>query len=164
MNVVYLLTGANLGNPEKQLKDAMLEITERVGKITRASSVYESEAWGVEDQPVFLNQVLEVDSPLSATKILQAIQQIELVLGRIRTQRWGSRTIDIDILYFNNEIIHEPDLQVPHPYIQERNFTLIPLNEIAPNFEHPIFKKTNQQLLKDSKDPLHVKIAKHERI
>lgn len=162
MNVVYLLTGANLGNPEKQLKDAMNEITERVGKITKASSIYESEAWGVEDQPIFLNQVLEVISPLSATKILQSIQQIELVLGRIRTQRWGSRTIDIDILYFNNEIIHDPDLQVPHPYIQERNFTLIPLNEIAPNFEHPIFKKTNQQLLMDSKDPLHVKIAKHE--
>lgn len=162
MNIVYLLTGANIGDPRQQLKDAKVEIAERVGKIIKESSVYESEAWGVEDQPIFLNQVLEVITPLSAVKVLQTIQQIELVLGRIRAQRWGSRTIDIDILYYNNDIIHEPDLQVPHPYIQERNFTLIPLSEIAPNFEHPIFKKTNQQLLMDSKDPLNVNIAKHE--
>ncbi|WKK57284.1 2-amino-4-hydroxy-6-hydroxymethyldihydropteridine diphosphokinase [Sphingobacterium sp. BN32] len=162
MNIVYLLTGANIGDPRQQLKDAKVEIAERVGKIIKESSVYESEAWGVEDQPIFLNQVLEVITPLSAAKVLQTIQQIELVLGRIRAQRWGSRTIDIDILYYNNDIIHEPDLQVPHPYIQERNFTLIPLSEIAPNFEHPIFKKTNQQLLMDSKDPLNVNIAKHE--
>ncbi|WP_312137746.1 2-amino-4-hydroxy-6-hydroxymethyldihydropteridine diphosphokinase [Sphingobacterium sp.] len=162
MNIVYLLTGANIGDPRQQLKDAKVEIAERVGKIIKESSIYESEAWGVEDQPIFLNQVLEVITPLSAAKVLQTIQQIELVLGRIRAQRWGSRTIDIDILYYNNDIIHEPDLQVPHPYIQERNFTLIPLSEIAPNFEHPIFKKTNQQLLMDSKDPLNVNIAKHE--
>lgn len=162
MNIVYLLTGANIGDPRQQLKDAKVEIAERVGKIIKESSVYESEAWGVEDQPIFLNQVLEVITPLSAAKVLQTIQQIELVLGRIRAQRWGSRTIDIDILYYNNDIIHEPDLQVPHPYIQERNFTLIPLSEIAPNFEHPIFRKTNQQLLMDSKDPLNVNIAKHE--
>jgi|SRR5690606_15115378 len=162
MNIVYLLTGANIGNPRQQLNDAKIEIAERVGKIIKESSIYESEAWGVEDQPIFLNQVLEVITPHSASKVLQTIQQIELVLGRIRTQRWGSRTIDIDILYYNTDIIHEPDLQVPHPYIQERNFTLIPLTEIAPNFEHPIFKKTNQQLLMDSKDPLNVNIAKHE--
>lgn len=162
MNIVYLLTGANIGDPRQQLKDAKVEIAERVGKIIKESAIYESEAWGVEDQPIFLNQVLEVITPLSAAKVLQTIQQIELVLGRIRAQRWGSRTIDIDILYYNNDIIHEPDLQVPHPYIQERNFTLIPLSEIAPNFEHPIFKKTNQQLLMDSKDPLNVNIAKHE--
>ncbi|WP_293932097.1 2-amino-4-hydroxy-6-hydroxymethyldihydropteridine diphosphokinase [Sphingobacterium sp. UBA6645] len=162
MNIVYLLTGANIGNPRQQLNDAKIEIAERVGKIIKESSIYESEAWGVEDQPIFLNQVLEIITPHSASKVLQTIQQIELVLGRIRTQRWGSRTIDIDILYYNTDIIHEPDLQVPHPYIQERNFTLIPLTEIAPNFEHPIFKKTNQQLLMDSKDPLNVNIAKHE--
>lgn len=162
MNIVYLLTGANIGNPRQQLNDAKIEIAERVGKIIKESSIYESEAWGVEDQPIFLNQVLEVITPHSASKVLQTIQQIELVLGRIRTQRWGSRTIDIDILYYNTDIIHEPDLQVPHPYIQERNFTLIPLTEIAPNFEHPIFKKTNRQLLMDSKDPLNVNIAKHE--
>ncbi|MDM1050279.1 2-amino-4-hydroxy-6-hydroxymethyldihydropteridine diphosphokinase [Sphingobacterium hotanense] len=162
MNIVYLLTGANIGNPRQQLNDAKIEIAERVGKIIKESSIYESEAWGVEDQPIFLNQVLEVITTHSASKVLQTIQQIELVLGRIRTQRWGSRTIDIDILYYNTDIIHEPDLQVPHPYIQERNFTLIPLTEIAPNFEHPIFKKTNQQLLMDSKDPLNVNIAKHE--
>ncbi|MVZ61341.1 2-amino-4-hydroxy-6-hydroxymethyldihydropteridine diphosphokinase [Sphingobacterium humi] len=164
MNVVYLLLGANLGDPLKQLSDARAEIAERIGTIQQESAIYESEAWGVEDQPTFLNQVLMVHSTLSVQKVLQTSQQIERVLGRIRAQRWGSRVIDIDILYYNQEVIHETDLAVPHPYIQERNFTLIPLCEIAPDWEHPIFKKTNQQLLNASKDPLNVKLASHESL
>jgi len=164
MNIVYLLLGANIGNPVKQLKDAKLEIEERIGKITLSSKIYESEAWGVENQPVFLNQVIAIETEFSANKVLQDILKIELVLGRIRGQRWGSRIIDIDILYYNNEIIHSEDLQVPHPYIQERNFTLIPLSEISPDFIHPIFKKTNKDLLEESTDPLKVKISKNESL
>lgn len=164
MNIVYLLLGANIGNPNKQLKDAKEEIEERIGKITQASKIYESEAWGVENQPVFLNQVIALETDFSANKVLHEILKIELVLGRIRAKRWGSRVIDIDILYYNNEIIHTEDLQVPHPYIQERNFTLIPLTEISPNHIHPIFKKTNQELLDESKDTLKVNISKNESL
>ena len=157
MNIVYLLLGANIGNPNKQLDDAKIEIEDRIGKITSSSSIYESEAWGVENQPVFLNQVIQVETELSANKVLNDILKIELLLGRIRGQRWGSRIIDIDILYYNSDIIHSDELQVPHPYIQERNFTLIPLVEIAADYIHPIFKKSNKELLEESTDILKVK-------
>ncbi|MGM1431056.1 2-amino-4-hydroxy-6-hydroxymethyldihydropteridine diphosphokinase [Sphingobacterium lactis] len=158
MNTAYLLLGANIGNPVQQLQDARAEITDRIGPITQASSLYESEAWGVEDQPIFLNQVIQVETEYTVQRVLQDIMKIEILLGRIRGQRWGSRIIDIDILYFNSEIVHEEDLQVPHPYIQERNFTLIPLVEIAADYIHPIFKKSNTELLRESTDPLNVKI------
>lgn len=158
MNTAYLLLGANIGNPVQQLQDARAEITDRIGPITQASNLYESEAWGVEDQPIFLNQVIQVETEHTVQRVLQDIMKIEILLGRIRGQRWGSRIIDIDILYFNSEIVHEEDLQVPHPYIQERNFTLIPLVEIAADYIHPIFKKSNTELLQESTDPLNVKI------
>ncbi|MBV2226840.1 MAG: 2-amino-4-hydroxy-6-hydroxymethyldihydropteridine diphosphokinase [Sphingobacterium mizutaii] len=157
MNKVYLLLGANIGNPNKQLEDAKVEIEDRIGKITRQSKIYESEAWGVENQPVFLNQVILLETDFSANKVLNEILKIEILLGRIRGQRWGSRIIDIDILYYNEDIIHTEDLQVPHPYIQERNFTLIPLVEIAADYSHPIFKKSNKELLEESTDQLNVK-------
>lgn len=157
MNKVYLLLGANIGNPNKQLEDAKVEIEDRIGEITLQSKIYESEAWGVENQPVFLNQVILLETELSANKVLNEILKIEILLGRIRGQRWGSRIIDIDILYYNEDIIHTEDLQVPHPYIQERNFTLIPLVEIAENYLHPIFKKSNKELLEESTDQLKVK-------
>lgn len=157
MNKVYLLLGANIGNPNKQLEDAKVEIEDRIGRITRQSKIYESEAWGVENQPVFLNQVILLETDLSANKVLNEILKIEILLGRIRGQRWGSRIIDIDILYYNEDIIHTEDLQVPHPYIQERNFTLIPLVEIAAEYSHPIFKKSNKELLEESTDQLNVK-------
>ncbi|WP_409150861.1 2-amino-4-hydroxy-6-hydroxymethyldihydropteridine diphosphokinase [Sphingobacterium sp. BS-2] len=157
MNKVYLLLGANIGNPIKQLEDAKVEIEDRIGEITLQSKIYESEAWGVENQPVFLNQVILLETELSANKVLNEILKIEILLGRIRGQRWGSRIIDIDILYYNEDIIHTEDLQVPHPYIQERNFTLIPLVEIAEDYLHPIFKKSNKELLEESTDQLKVK-------
>lgn len=157
MNKVYLLLGANIGNPIKQLEDAKVEIEDRIGRITRQSKIYESEAWGVENQPVFLNQVILLETDFSANKVLNEILKIEILLGRIRGQRWGSRIIDIDILYYNEDIIHTEDLQVPHPYIQERNFTLIPLVEIAAEYSHPIFKKSNKELLEESTDQLNVK-------
>lgn len=157
MHKVYLLLGANIGDPMRQLENAKTEIQARIGSIDRASKVYHSQAWGLEDQPDFLNQVVRSTTTLSAPQVLQEIHKIETVLGRIRGQRWGARLIDIDILYYDDHIIHLPDLQIPHPYIQERNFTLLPLNEIAPEYIHPVFKKTNQVLLEESSDTLQVK-------
>lgn len=164
MHQVYLLLGANLGEPYKQLESARHEIEIRMGTIERTSLIYRSQAWGVADQPEFLNQVLYLTTHLSPGKVLQEIHKIETVLGRIRGQRWGARIIDIDILYFDQEIIHRADLEIPHPYIQERNFTLLPLCEIAPDYLHPVFKKTNRALLEASQDSLDVKPWNHEAL
>ena len=153
MNSVYLLLGANLGNPAQQLQSALSEIKRHVGSVILASSLYQSAAWGVQNQPSFLNQVLLVHTRLAAMELLRVCQEIENKLGRVREIKWGARVIDIDILYFNNDIIQEVDLSIPHPYISERNFTLIPLVEIAPNYINPALEQTNLELLKQSIDP-----------
>ncbi len=156
MNTVYFLLGANLGEPQKQLELAEKEIRQRVGQIQRASNVYESVAWGVTEQPNFLNQVIEVTTELDALQTLDLIQSIEKDLGRVRLTKWGARIIDIDILYFNEEIIEVERLIVPHPYIQDRRFTLVPLNELAPDFIHPKLQQSNHALLSACLDTLEV--------
>ncbi len=158
MNDVFFLLGANLGDPLAQLRGATEELKKRVGAIKKSSSIYSSAAWGVADQPPFLNQVVLVSTPLSALSILQEIQQIENDLGRVRLQKWGARIIDIDILYYNNEIIAEDNLAVPHPYIAQRRFTLVPLVEIAPTYTHPLSNKMNQELLESCEDNLPVQL------
>lgn len=160
MNLMYLLLGANLGDPLKQLHLAKIEIEERIGHLIKESSIYESEAWGIKDQPIFFNQILIIKTSLTAEMVLKNIMKIEEDLGRIRKNKWGSRLIDIDILYFNDDVFDSELLKIPHPYIPERNFTLVPLVEIAPNYVHPILKKTNQQLLDESEDTLHVSLRK----
>jgi len=157
---MYLLLGANLGDPLKQLHLAKIEIEERIGHLIKESSIYESEAWGIKDQPIFFNQILIIKTSLTAEMVLKNIMKIEEDLGRIRKNKWGSRLIDIDILYFNDDVFDSELLKIPHPYIPERNFTLVPLVEIAPNYVHPILKKTNQQLLDESEDTLHVSLRK----
>jgi len=149
MSTVYILLGANLGEPLKQIDQAIALLHTKVGNIIANSSVYQSEAWGVEDQPVFYNQVICIETLLEPLECLRTCQEIELLLGRTRDKKWGARVIDIDILYFNHETIDVETLQIPHPFIQMRNFTLIPLVEIAPDYIHPLFNKTNTQLLKE---------------
>lgn len=160
MNLMYLLLGANLGDPLKQLHLAKIEIEARIGHSIKESSIYESEAWGIKDQPIFFNQILIVKTSLPSEMVLKNIMKIEEDLGRIRKNKWGSRLIDIDILYFNDDVFDSELLKIPHPYIPERNFTLVPLVEIAPNYVHPVLKKTNQQLLDESKDTLQVSLRK----
>ncbi len=157
MNSVYLLIGGNLGNRVENLDLAKSFINNKLGKIIKISSIYETAAWGITEQPDFLNQVLLVESKLPAQKIMQLIFSIENKLGRVRTQKNASRIIDIDILFYNNEIINEIGLTVPHPEIQNRKFALIPLNDIAPDFLHPILKLSLKHLLSISKDKLEVK-------
>jgi len=156
MNTVFLLLGANLGEPVRQLQDARQEINQYVGKVTLCSSLYETEAWGVTDQPKFLNQVIAIETTLKPLDVLRAVQRIEEKLGRIRLTMWGARVIDIDILYYNDQKIDHEDLKVPHPYIADRKFTLIPLCEIAPKHVHPIFRISNEELLTMCTDPLNV--------
>jgi len=157
MNSAYLLIGGNIGDRIKNLAKTRSFIDMGIGKIVKTSSIYETAAWGITEQPDFLNQVLLVESKLPAQKIMQLILSIENKLGRVRTQKNASRIIDIDILFYNNEIINEMGLTVPHPEIQNRKFALIPLNDIAPHFVHPILKLSLKHLLSISKDKLEVK-------
>ncbi len=160
---VYLLTGSNIKPRKSFLRDARLEIGNRIGDIIDQSSVYESTAWGFESNTDFLNQVLMVRSTLSAYEILSEILQIEKNLGRIRVDRnYSSRTIDIDILYFGSEIIKSNDLIIPHPRLHERKFTLMPLAEVAGNFTHPVLHLTNKELLEQTGDIGEVWIFKNE--
>jgi len=157
MNRTYLLLGSNMGNSRELLADAIHQIEKQTGKLIRASALYSTAAWGNTDQPDFLNQVIVIETKLSAEETLKSILSIEKKMGRVRTVKNAPRIIDIDILFFNKEIIRLPDLIVPHPEIQNRRFALIPLNEIAPGFIHPVFNQRVHELLKLCKDPLNVK-------
>jgi 2-amino-4-hydroxy-6-hydroxymethyldihydropteridine diphosphokinase len=154
----FLLLGSNQGNREHFLNEASVQLSNRVGRITRKSSIYETAAWGLEDQAAFLNQVLKVSTILSPENILTQIHKIEKELGRERIIKWGSRVIDIDILYYDDLVVQSPGLVIPHPHLQERRFTLMPLAEIAPTYVHPVFRKTNQALLEECPDNLPVAI------
>lgn len=155
----YLLLGTNLGNREKNLSGAIVKIRKSLGEILRKSSIYETEAWGFRDQPSFLNQVIRIKTSLSPEELLRVIAEIEESMGRIREDKWKERLIDIDILYYEDEIINQDQLVIPHPEIQNRNFTLVPLCEIAGSEIHPVLGKTNDELLKASNDQLGVRKA-----
>lgn len=157
MNKVYLLLGSNMGDSSKQLSVACDHIKKQVGKITRKSKLYQTAAWGNEDQPDFLNQVIVVETKLDAETCIASTLEIEKQMGRTRTVKNAPRIIDIDILYFNKDIIDIPGLQVPHPALQLRRFVLVPLNELSPAFIHPVLKKSNHHLLRICKDALDVK-------
>lgn len=127
-------------------------IENKVGPILQKSSLYQTAAWGLTNQADFLNQVVLLESSLTPHEILAEIQTIEKALGRERLVTWGPRTLDLDILFFAQEVIQESDLQVPHPHIQNRKFILIPLHEIAADLIHPILKKSIRELVDESMD------------
>ena len=156
MNIVYLSLGSNIGNRTKYLNDALQLIEEKIGKIEKKSSVYETEPWGKTDQPMFLNMTILVNSTLLPELLLIQILEIEQTLGRIRIEKWSERVIDIDILFFNNDIINQPDLVIPHPFLHQRRFVLEPLNEISPNLIHPVLEKTINELLENFPDKITI--------
>ena len=156
MNTVYLLLGSNQNIPAQQLKKAIAAVKQVIGAVKRHSSIYQTAAWGNTNQPDFLNQVIIAETVLTAAQTMQAILNIEKKMGRIRTKKNAPRIIDIDILFFNKEIIQTNNLTVPHPQIQNRNFVLVPLNELSPNLKHPLLHKTIHQLLRICPDQLTV--------
>ncbi|AFK03160.1 2-amino-4-hydroxy-6-hydroxymethyldihydropteridin epyrophosphokinase [Emticicia oligotrophica DSM 17448] len=144
---VFLGLGSNLGNREENLRNAIIRIRDIIGAITQESGIYETVAWGLTDQNAFLNQVIAIETSYSPIAVLHLILRIEREMGRIREVKWGARIIDIDILYYDDEMILTENLSIPHPFIQERKFVLVPLCEISPENIHPILKQTNHQLL-----------------
>lgn len=156
MSTIFLSLGGNIGDVRKQLEMARAYISQRIGEIEKESKIYKTEAWGNREQPSFYNQCIKVETAQSPSDVLNACQQIEQDLGRVRKEKWGPRPIDIDILYYDEDIIDEEKLRIPHPYLQDRNFVLVPLQDIAPDFVHPLIKLSTSELRKISKDKLEV--------
>jgi 2-amino-4-hydroxy-6-hydroxymethyldihydropteridine diphosphokinase len=159
MNRAFILLGTNLGDKMANLKKAIVLIKSELCTIVLYSGIYKTAAWGNTNQDNFYNQVIEVNTELSANDLLQKLLQIETQMGRVRNEKWEARIIDLDILYFNHEIIDTENLKIPHPYLHVRRFTLAPLVQIAPAFLHPVFNKTNAELLQNCSDNSEVKLV-----
>ena len=156
-NKVYLLLGSNMGARLQLLQDAIENIAIEIGEVTEKSAVYETAPWGKTDQPGFLNVAVAVVTGLSALEVLEKALQIEAKLGRVREEKWGARLIDIDIIFYGNDIVNIPNqLHIPHPEMHNRKFVLEPLVEIASDLQHPILHRSLNTLLSELKDELEV--------
>lgn len=155
---VHLLIGSNEGDRMYWIRMAIREIQTHIGPIIRKSQIYETTAWGKEDQPDFLNMALELSTSLSPRELLKAVQEIEQRAGRQRTVVWGQRTLDLDILFMGDRVIHWPMLEVPHPAMALRRFVLQPLSEIAPDQMHPLLGISVSRMLAECPDPLSVRV------
>lgn len=154
---LYILLGGNLGDKQQFFSEARTLLSKQLGPITAQSAIYETEPWGFESKDMFWNQALEIETALSPAEVLYKTQLIERELGRIRKANlYESRVIDIDILFYADQIVQTETLAVPHPRIQERKFALVPLCEIAPELIHPVFLKSIRQLLDECRDSLKV--------
>ncbi|MFN8412947.1 MAG: 2-amino-4-hydroxy-6-hydroxymethyldihydropteridine diphosphokinase [Anaerolineales bacterium] len=140
-HIAYLALGSNLGNRLSNLRNAIDNLTPQMS-VKNKSHVYETPPWGFSDQPAFLNQVVMVETYLSPEKLLGHLKRLETALGRVPSFQNGPRSIDIDILFFDNAILDTPALKIPHPRLQERAFVLVPLHDIAPDLIHPVLKKS----------------------
>lgn len=143
---VYVGLGANVGDPADNLRSAVRRLGRAID-IVRVSSVYRSEPVGMRDQPFFLNAVVGGATPLAPRHLMAILLEIEQALGRVRTVRMGPRTLDLDLLLYDDRVIHEPGLDVPHPRMTERRFVLEPLAEIAPHVVHPGLGSSAAELL-----------------
>lgn len=157
---VYISLGSNIGDREKYLSDAMWEMEHSGIRVVRKSPIYQTEAWGVTDQSPFLNQVIEVTTCLSPQDLLNTLKSIEKKLGREIRGRWLQREIDLDILYYNTQIVRLPHLTIPHLHVRERRFVLIPLRDIAGDFRDPQTSQSIDQILNHIEDTSEVEFYK----
>lgn len=156
--MIVILLGSNIGDRQLALEEAKLMIYKRIGKLIQSSSLFESEPWGFKHKNYFLNQVIVVETSLPPHDLLKELLIIEKMLGRKRENSgYSSRIIDLDILFYNNLIISEDYLKIPHPRLHERRFTLLPLDEILPDYIHPLLKKSVSSLLNECEDSLVVR-------
>lgn len=158
MNISYLLIGGNEGDKRGYLSRARRLIADAGAEILQTSALYETAAWGKTDQPSFLNQALRIRTLLDALPLMQTLLEIETTMGRVRSEKYGSRRIDIDMLFFNETIIGLPELTIPHPELHNRRFALTPMAEIAPDYIHPLLHRSIKDLLSACTDPLEVNI------
>ena len=153
----YLILGSNIGDRISNIQTAINKIRTNLGQVVRVSSIYLTEPWGHMEQAAFYNQVVEIKTDLDAFEALNKLLTIEESMGRIRKKKWAERIIDIDILYYDDQIINKRNLSIPHPGIPDRRFVLIPLCELIPDGIHPKLNVSNIDLLKATKDYLGVK-------
>lgn len=151
-----ILLGSNLGDRAAQLSEACRQIEAQAGHIMFRSHLYETAAWGKTDQPSFFNQALIIQTDHSPSTLLESLLSIEKESGRVREEKWGQRTLDIDILYYNSDIMTTPSLKIPHPGIPDRRFVLVPVCELMPEYIHPVLNVSNEELLKRCSDTLEV--------
>ena len=156
MNTAYLLIGGNLGDRAAYLAEAVNQISAQCGRVISTSSIYETAAWGNVNQPAFYNQAVKLVTILSPEALIERLLAIENEMGRVRTEKYGPRTIDLDILMINDIVIDTPTLTIPHPQLHNRRFALLPLHEIAPALHHPVLNKTIHELLLNCLDTLDV--------
>lgn len=154
---VYLGLGSNLGDRKKNIEGAVTALTEIQGvKYIRSSSIYETEPWGNKEQPGFLNSVVEIETDLNPQDLIKVLKDIENRLGRNIRDKWMEREIDIDVLFYGNEVIKDGCLEIPHREICNRRFILVPMCELGRDFRHPVIGKKMSELLEETKDELSV--------
>ncbi|HIE5422302.1 TPA: 2-amino-4-hydroxy-6-hydroxymethyldihydropteridine diphosphokinase [Clostridium botulinum] len=151
MHTVYMAFGSNIGEKESYIKRALEKIEERGMEIIKVSSIYETEPYGVLDQDSFLNGVVKIETNLTPEDLIGELLNIEKQLNRVRERRWGPRTIDLDIIFYDDLIINEKDLVIPHKDMENREFVLKPLCDIDENFIHPVLKKSVRELYDELK-------------
>ncbi len=156
MHHVYLLTGSNIGDRKKYLQHAIEQLNLIAGEVLNSSSVYETAPWGVTDQDAYMNQALILKTNLKPLDLFFELKKIEAGEGRISQKKYAPRTLDIDILFYDDLILETEVLTIPHPRLHLRKFVLVPMNEIAAEFFHPILKEKIKTLLKNCEDELAV--------
>jgi len=149
MAIVHIGIGSNLGNRRENCEKAIGLLLEKGITVTRMSSMIETEPWGVTDQQKFINTAVEAHTDLEPEELLATLKKIEFAMGRLPSAKWGPRLVDLDIFFYDDLVINTDDLEIPHPYIKDRDFVLKPLAEIAPEKIHPVLKKSVRELLED---------------